>query len=292
VRYDGEREDQFVTPELNVRSGPVFANAIAGLPFGLDGVLGPALGAQRALTEDRFMELPPATPVGEGNGGFALARLPGAAAAEEATFERAAGTLLTFTPERFERTLRFLREARFEGLVAHLFALRAFLPGAVGDTHSGALAAMRELLREELDRLFIKLRLPRYAIAPRDIETPSLRSTIERVLHEAALAHGVPAESPTDSIVLRGRFDPDAIHELGERLSSAQLAGAAPWAALARLLPNETMPCGRYQSDLTHVLDVLVGGDSDEFIDALQRRGDAALDETLDAMVASLHETA
>jgi len=291
VRYDGEREDQFVSPELKVRSGPVFANAIAGLPFGLDGVLGPALGAQRALTEDRFMELPPATPVGEGNGAFALARLP-AASAEEAIFERSAGTLLTFTPERLERTLRFLREARFEGLVAHLFALRAFLPGAVGDTHSGALAAMRELLREELDRLFIKLRLPRYAIAPRDVETPSLRSTIERVLHEAALAHGVPAESPTDSIVLRGRFDPGAILELAERLSSAQLAGAAPWAALARLLPNETMPCAHYQSGLTHVLDVLADADSDEFIDALQRRGDAALDEALDAMVASLHETA
>ena len=39
VRYDGEREDEIVSNELNVRASPLFANAIPGLPFGLDGVV-------------------------------------------------------------------------------------------------------------------------------------------------------------------------------------------------------------------------------------------------------------
>ncbi|HEY6326987.1 MAG TPA: hypothetical protein VIW73_10810 [Candidatus Cybelea sp.] len=291
VRYDGEREDQFVAPDLKVRSGPVFANAIAGLPFGLDGVLGPAIGAQRALPEDRFIELPPATPVGEGNGAYALARLTSGSAQDDDAPARAAGTLAAFTPERLERTLRFLREARFGGLVTHLFVVRAFLPDAIGDTHC-ALTPLRDLLREELDRLFIKLRLPRYAIAPRDIETPSLRSTIERVLHEAALARGVPAEPPTESIVLRGSFDTGPVHELAERLGSAELATATPWAGLARLLPNEASAFARYRSGLADVLDRLSDADSGEFIEELQQRNDAALDAELGALLAAQHETA
>ncbi|HEY5426007.1 MAG TPA: hypothetical protein VIJ77_05600, partial [Candidatus Tumulicola sp.] len=70
IRYDGERDDEIVSNEIKVRAAPVFANAIPGLPFGLDGMLGPAFGGgQRALTEERFLELPPATPVGgESNG--------------------------------------------------------------------------------------------------------------------------------------------------------------------------------------------------------------------------------
>jgi hypothetical protein len=59
------------------------------------------------------------------------------------------------------RTVRFLNETRFPGLVRHLFALRALLPEA---TNWGR-------VREQLDRLFIKLRLPHYTVAERDIET-------------------------------------------------------------------------------------------------------------------------
>jgi uncharacterized repeat protein (TIGR01451 family) len=72
VRYDGDRNDRIASNELKVRAIPVFANAIPGLPFGLDGMVGPAFGGsgsgQRALTEERFIELPPATPIGESNG--------------------------------------------------------------------------------------------------------------------------------------------------------------------------------------------------------------------------------
>src|SRR5581483_2632587 len=94
------------------------------------------------------------------------------------------------------RTLEFLQEAAFGGTISHLFAQRAFLPEALGDSHFTALGALRELLRGQFDRLFIKLRLPDYAVASRDVETPSLRATIERVVHDAAEARGTPAEPP------------------------------------------------------------------------------------------------
>jgi uncharacterized repeat protein (TIGR01451 family) len=285
VRYDGERDDEILSAELVVRSGPVFANAIPGLPFGLDGVLGPALGGEpRAITQDRFLELPPATPVADGNGAPYRAQLT-AASTEGSTHT---GTLASLTEERVARTLRFLREARFAGLVSHLFALRAFLPDAIGNARCGALEALRDALREEFDRLFIKLRLPRYTIVARDIETPSLRAAIDRLLDEAASARGVPAEPPIASLELRGSFSSDELRTLQDRMIGAELASAPPWGALARLLPDDAPPHAEYRGRLIERLDALAGSESTEFVEALQRQQDAALDGALDAMCASL----
>jgi uncharacterized repeat protein (TIGR01451 family) len=303
VRYDGDRDDEIVSEELRVRSAPAFANAIAGLPFGLDGMLGPAVGERApALTEDRFVQLPPATPVGgDGNGAFALAQL---APAGEDEFEdaikgfesvalvetaNATETMTSFTAQRVGRTARLLSEARFSGLIAHLFAVRAFLPDAIGDAHCGGLAASKELLRDELDRLFIKLRLPGYAIAPRDIETPSLRSTLERLIAQSVSARGVPVEPPATALALRGAFDAEELRELGDRFGSAPLATALPWAALARLLPSRDPLYATYRAQLVASLDALIDAESSEFIDALAHREDAELDAALDAIVASLH---
>lgn len=291
LNYDGEREDAIVSPEVSVRAEPLFANSIPGLPFGLDGVLGPALGGdQRAIGTDRYLELPPATPVGEGNGAAYQPQLTGAVAAQPEGAR--AGTTVGLSAQDLTRTLRFLREARFSGLVTHLFALRAFLPDAIGDGHCAALAPLRESLREELDRLFIKLRLPRYAIAPRDVETPSLRATIVRLLHEAATAHGTPPEPASAALELRGSVNQDELSDIEERLGSAELAGALPWAALARLLPDAEPSYAAYRARLIETLDALAEDDAAEFIDALANRTDPALDEALDAMCASLHATA
>jgi hypothetical protein len=174
-------------------------------------------------------------------------------------------------------------------MVTHLFALRALLPDAVGDAHPGSLPALRDLLREEFDRLFIKLRLPSYVIAPRDIETPSVRTTIERVLEDAANARGVPVESPATSLVLRGSYEPSELRDFADRLEDADLASALPWAALGRLLPDGTQQLQHYRGLLIDRLDALAQADATEFIDALQRKRDAALDGALDVVRTSLH---
>ncbi|HTV94062.1 MAG TPA: hypothetical protein VMG98_15255 [Verrucomicrobiae bacterium] len=305
VLYDGERHDEMPSNELKVRATPVFANAIPGLPFGLDGMVGPAFGSgQRMLTEDRFMELPPATPV-SGNGDLSGGRIagteyPALAAASNGSSDISDGTLgadrvgvaVTFTAERHARVLRFLDEARFDGLVTHLFAMRAFFPEAIGDTHVGAVASMREMLRDETDRLFIKLRLPSYVIAPRDIETPSMRATLERLLHDTAAARSIPAETPGATVVLRGSYDPHAMAELGDRLAETELASALPWAILARFLPDGSAQFAHYRSMLVARLDSFVDADSTEFLDALQRRRDVPLDAALDVVRTSLHANA
>jgi hypothetical protein len=252
----------------------------------------------RALSEDRFLQLPTATPVGESNGSHPLARLSAAPDDDvedpSELFETTdvTGTIVAFTPDRLSRTLRLLREARFAGLITHLFAVRGFLPEGVGDGRCGALGAARELLREEMDRLFIKLRLPLYVLTARDVETPSLRSTLERLVQEAGAARGVPAEAPTAALSLRGSFDPNELREIGERFAQAQLATALPWAALARLLPDETPACANYRALLLEALDGFEDSDCNEFIDALQHRDDSQLDAALDAMAVSLHSMA
>ena len=307
VIYDGDRDDEMTSNELKVRATPVFANAIPGLPFGLDGMLGPSFGgSHRALTEDRFMELPPATPVnGEAGSRWpiddvrALTGSNGVSdhgdhldAIDASLAGERVGVTTSFTSERHARVLRFLDEARFDGLVTHLFAIRAFFPDAIGDAHVGAVAQMREALRDELDRLFIKLRLPNYVIAPRDIETASLRATLERLLHDVSGARSIPPDTPGAAMILRGNFDPHVVSELSERLSDAELASALPWAILARFLPDGTEQLSHYRTMLVERLDSFVDAEGTEFLDALQRKRDVALDAALDVVRTSLHANA
>ena len=297
VHYDGDRQDEMASNELKVRATPLFANAIPGLPFGLDGMVGPAFGGARAVSDDRFMELPPATPIA----GIVTTEYPAlTAASTNGHIDRevvdaalapdgSVGVSVTFSAERHARVLRFLDEARFDGLVTHLFAMRAFFPEAIGDSHVGAVASMREMLRDETDRLFIKLRLPTYVIAPRDIETPSMRATLERLLHDVSSARGIPAETPGATVVLRGSYDPVTIAELGDRLGETELASALPWAILARFLPDGTAQLAHYRSMLIARFESFLDSDSTEFLDALQRRRDVPLDAALDVVRTSLH---
>lgn len=301
VSYDGDQNDEYQSNELKVRATPAFANAIPGLPFGLDGMIGPSFGSgqQRAITEDRFMELPPATPVnGSGSHGWmeqdepkALAPSNGAVDSSIAPNDRV-GTTVSFTAERHARVLRFLDEARFDGLVTHLFAMRAFFPESISDAHIGAVVGMRDGLRDELDRLFIKLRLPNYVIAPRDIETPSLRAALEKLLHDLTGMRGLPAETPNAAVVLRGGFDGPEMVELADRLVESEIASALPWAIMARLLPDSSPQLAHYRGMLIERLDGFADADSSEFLDALQRRRDVALDAALDVVRTSLHANA
>ncbi len=302
ILYDGDRDDEIVSNELKVRATPVFANAIPGLPFGLDGMVGPSFGgAQRALSEERFMELPPATPVnGESNGShrewLPSSNLPalegstnGGGIVDSAIVTDGIGVASSFTTERLARMLRFLEEARFDGLITHLFALRALFPESVGDAHIGSVHATREMLREELDRLFIKLRLPNYVIAPRDIETPSLRATLERLAHDLQSARGIPSETPGAELVLRGSLDAADLSAAAESLAEAELASAAPWALLARALPDGTAQLAHYRAMLIERFDALSDAEPAEFLDALQRRRDPALDAALDVVRTALY---
>ena len=253
-----------------MRAAPVFANAIPGLQFGLEGLVGPVADGAR---EERYDEAP------------VLERAYANGQAHAVSPPSPAGTALALSGDALARTLRFLEEARFSGLVTHLFALRAFMPTAVG-SNGTSVRAVTDALRDDLDRLFIKLRLPTYSVAPRDVETPGLRSAVEQFLADAAASSGMPEDA--EASALRGGFDPVAMRDLADRVREAPQASAVPWAALARLLPDSAAQAQHYRSLLVERLDEYAAGDASAFVDALQMRRDTVLDGALDVFLASL----
>ena len=302
VAYDGERSDEIAAPQVKVRCAPAFANTISGLPFGLDGMLGPSFGgSQRALTggDDRFVELPPAMPVarpeipsssvlslapsvnGSSHAEAATAVLPAAAVETDGV-----QTVVAFDRDRLARTLRFLGEARFTGLVTHLFAIRAFFPDALSVSDEASLRDVREHLRETLDRIFIKLRMPTYVIAPRDLESTAARDALEALLDDLD-PQAAPA-SLSGSIVLHGSIAPGEMDELRHRLNDASIGTALPWSFLARLVPTQGDGLRNYRDLLVAALDELAGADETAFVDALQRKPYPVLDGALDVVRAQL----
>jgi hypothetical protein len=188
--------------------------------------------------------------------------------------------------DRLTRTLRYIGETRFMGLVTHLFVIRALFPDALSTDDDATLREVRETLRETLDRLFIKLRLPNYVIAPRDLESAASRDALNALLDRLD-AQSVPAEL-SGSFTLRGSIDSEELQQLRRRLDDAPIATALPWATLARFLPNQAEALRHYRNLLVHALDELAGADEVAFIDALQRKAYPILDAALDVVRAHL----
>jgi uncharacterized repeat protein (TIGR01451 family) len=299
IVYDGDRVDEIAAPEIKVRCAPAFANAISGLPFGLDGMLGPAFGAgTRALPagEDRFVELPPATPISRELAGKPVLSLGTGSNGESqvhdvtAVLDVAQGDALAFASvfdrERLQRMLGFLSDARFAGLVTHLLALRDFLPDAASVRDERPLVEVRSGLREVLQRMFIKLRMPSYVLAPRDLESTASRDALIALLDD--LDPSVQVRSPHGTLVLHGSCDRAELASLRDRLDDAALGTALPWAVIARLLPNDGDALSNYRHLVIGALDDLEGADSTAFIDALQRKKYPVLDAALDVVRAQL----
>jgi hypothetical protein len=214
---------------------------------------------------------------GNGNG-----HAPQAQAAVIAASADGIAVATAFDRDRLERALRLLREARFAGLLTHLFALRAFFPDAVAARDETALREVRETLRETLDRLYIKLRVQTYVMAPRDLESAAARDALAALLDD--FDQNVSLRELTGSVVLHGACDPRELHALHERLASAPLGTAVSWAILARLLPDEGDALRNYRTMLIAALDELLDVDETEFIDALQRKPYPVLDAALDVV--------
>ena len=185
VRRRTRRRDRLGRVESARRAG--VRERDPGLPFGLDGILGPAFGGSRARSpRSASSSSRRRRRSANGNAGSRSTRgylpLPPTRRAASGAPERA-----RVYARALERVARFLDEARFGGSSRISLRCAPFFPTRSATPHCGALTALRDCVHDELDRLFIKLRLPNYAIAPRDIETPSLRSAIERVLHDAGV---------------------------------------------------------------------------------------------------------
>ncbi len=197
---------------------------------------------------------------------------------------------LVFARDALERALSFLEQSDYGGLVTHVFAIRTLVPtvmvGLDGEV-PGKLAAAREALQGVVNRLFIKMRMPRYAITAKDLEDRMSRSALIELVQ--ALRDAGPAEDfgGTGAVVLEGPIDVDRITRHLEALVAEPLGTARPWLVLAELLPSRfiTPASGEalnaYRSALISTFTNVTALPSEEFHRVLGGTHNAALDAAL-----------
>ncbi len=207
-------------------------------------------------------------------------------------------TILAFAPDRLRRALTFLQQSDYGKLVSHLFALEAFFPDSVHEESQldELFIAVRDAFRSTLDRLFVRLRLPRYAIAARDLEDRSSRDAVTQLVeHIAALP---PRTSPAhlgslgDGIRIQGSIDHESLEHALTGLHDAPIGGVTPWIACVSLL-GTTIEVGdeasdalaTYRNTLLSVLRVLETLPTSEFHRVLTSSTNAELDAALHEVI-------
>jgi len=320
LAWDGGARHVVEAQPLRVRSMPAFAVRANGLPFNVSGVaapesaVDPASGASRARTGTSAITASPA-----------IAALPRAvpirpeqsANISDAEFVDAGSESIPLVPtpsvsaptvvlelpeERLGRTLRYLEQVDFQGLITHVFALRALFPDAivgVDEPVQRKLDALRESLRATLDRLFIKLRLPRYALTSKDLEDGATRTALQALL-DAIASSGVhrAALPPSPNLRIVGTLDLADLAAKSSSLEGAPLGSVAPWLALVPLIgstieqgSNTSDAVGRYAEALANALTRVAPLPLGEFHRVLTSSANAALDEALHDVVRVLRRS-
>jgi hypothetical protein len=169
---------------------------------------------------------------------------------------------------RLDDLARLLGALRGDGLVAHLFVVRLFFPDAVsnGDSSLGlAFESVGAALRDVFDRLYVKLRIPGFAVSSDDLDDADLRRALAAwftCLGDDALTSGER-----------------------EALCAAPYGAPVALRALIRLLPTRcddaafSTALSRYAMLLDAVLGRYDGVPLELFDDALARGSDRALDD-------------
>jgi hypothetical protein len=298
---------------VHVRGREAFAAQPAGLAYHVDACVVESVAAPAALAEP---ESGPRAAVTAGVSAFAEAiEAPFVARAAGDAFTgdtRTAGTFTAdmFTPdtftgdaftfgleldgERLDEIARLLGGAGGRGLISHVLALRAFFPDddPSGDPLVGAaLDDVRCALRDVLDRLFVKLRIPGFDVATGDVEDAPLRRAMtffERLL-DAPVVQGRCGSRATV------RITRERAGELLAVLGGAPYGSPAALRALVALLPTrcESDPLlsaalARYACALDDSMSRYEGVPLELFDDALARACDRGLDDARAALAVAL----
>lgn len=209
-----------------------------------------------------------------------------------------------FTPERLGNTLHMLeRSSSAGGLVQHLFTLRMLFPEHGQDAPSNvdkAFANSSRALRAPLEKLFVRLRMPRLTITGKDLEDRESRLALRDVVESLNYAPTASPQAPAEGIVrLTGAIEIDVARALLPDLETAPLGAVTPWLLNAQLL-GVTVYHGAYRSDaletyrgeLLHVLTVLSELPIEEFHRVLTSSVNRTLDEALAQAMESLRGAA
>lgn len=318
VEWDGNHRYDLVAPAVRVRSTPSFAVAATGLPFVVAGTLpGVQMPPARTLVEPLESAQPPvpmsiARPVETPSALPELAPVNFARAISEVVQPRQAalgpgeargGPLLyaDLSRARLERMLRIFEEAQFGGLISHVFALRVLLPdGVAGEPAlSTRFEAVRASLRDVLDPLFIKLRLPRYTVTKRDLEGREARAALGELIEalgQMTDGHELPPQ--VEAVRTAGHYDRARVAELAAALATAPLGSVTHWQVLAEFLGStihrfdeKSDALGIYRQLLRSALADVSAMPITEFYRILTSSTNAALDGALQNVVAALRQS-
>ncbi|MEA2721086.1 MAG: hypothetical protein QOJ39_2950, partial [Candidatus Eremiobacteraeota bacterium] len=283
-----EHVDEVATAQAPTATAPVAAQATVAPP--------PEIRPQPAPETAPEIATAPPVPTAQEAAAQPAAAVPAEPVVVEPVAVSAAPAIpkrvrLVFARDALERALAFLEQSDYGGLITHLFAIRTLLPttfaGLNGDV-PGKLAAEREALRGVIDRLFIKMRMPRYALTGKDLEDRSSRSALMELVR--ALADAQPAEDAgagDATVVLEGAVDVTRMTPHLASLEADPLGSARPWLILAELLPSwfVSPPGGEalnaYRSALIATFSNIAPLPNEEFHRVLAGTQNAALDAAL-----------
>jgi uncharacterized repeat protein (TIGR01451 family) len=293
VSWDSAPEIVVDADPVRVRSAAAFQIVEPQLPFS---VLDAAAAPERPLAARQLpgpgdgdtLQLPPATPVRGGHDNGARA-----ARADETVY-------LDLSPERLEWLVPYLREARFPGLLPHLIVLRALFPDDARGADGVLRARLRrhgELMSELIDALFIKLRMPEPDIAPEDLETRELRTSLRGVLEGLGRERFGAVSDMGGLMSLSGTVRHEELGAAVGALEREPLMTATPWLALSIVMGTRLERDGEDLGDFTayrSLLQQTLAGmgrlSAAEFHAALTEPVDPRLDAEREALVEALAE--
>jgi uncharacterized repeat protein (TIGR01451 family) len=207
---------------------------------------------------------------------------------------------LDFTPERLNNTLRMLERSNSAGgLVQHLFAVRLLFPEHAQDAPASVdetFANASRALRAPLEKLFVRLRMPRLTITGKDLEDRESREALRDVVEGLSFAPTASPHAPADGVVrVTGAIELDVVRALLPDLESAPLGAVTPWLLNAQLLGTTIYHGGdrsdaleSYRDELLHVLSVLSELPIEEFHRVLTSSVNRTLDDSLAQAIESL----
>ncbi|HTU68845.1 MAG TPA: hypothetical protein VMF11_00875 [Candidatus Baltobacteraceae bacterium] len=209
-----------------------------------------------------------------------------------------------FSPERLTNTLRMLERSNSAGgLVQHLFALRLLFPEHAQNAPASvdeAFANAARALRAPLEKLFVRLRMPRLTITGKDLEDRESRDALRDVVESLSFAPTASPAAPADGVVrVAGAVELDVIRTLLPDLESSPLGAVTPWLINAQVLggivyhgADRSEALEQYRGELLRVLSVLDELPIEEFHRVITSSVNRTLDDALTQAIESLRGAA
>jgi hypothetical protein len=183
---------------------------------------------------------------------------------------------LTLRDGSHDDARRLLARGDDDGLLLHLFAVRALFPDAAlgGDeTVRAALDAARTALRDVFDRLFVKIRIPGFPVAADDIEDPTLRRALQMLFDLLSTTRESPVAAPMQATV---RIDAARARAASALLATADLGAPAVLQTMLALVPTEVHDDPALATALTTYVEAIADA-LEPYVDAPAGVFDAAL---------------